>query len=195
MTWKGASASGVLSRAALTARSRPPRPKQWSPCMCVMNSFLSLAASMPAASTYTTHASRFSSAVAACLTRIIKNKDHHMNGTGRRHWQLSVELVLSIRVHVRVFTDVTLEQPNAARASGQSSRERLALVVSFSLKPIDAFLGRSWGPTCLQEPSPASTRKVAWGRRSEMQETFRLRVGAPDDVPSQVTAMPVLAAT
>ena len=48
--------------------------------------------------------------------------------------------------------------------------------------------------TCLQDPSPASTRNVACGSRSEMHETLRFSVGAPEDVPSHVTAMPVLAA-
>ena len=45
--------------------------------------------------------------------------------------------------------------------------------------------------TCLQEPSPESTRKVLLGRRTAMQDTLRLVVGAPEDVPSHVTASPV----
>ena len=45
--------------------------------------------------------------------------------------------------------------------------------------------------TCLQEPSPESTKKVLLGRRTAMQDTLRLVVGAPEDVPSHVTASPV----
>ena len=45
--------------------------------------------------------------------------------------------------------------------------------------------------TCLQAPSPESTKKVLLGRRTAMQDTLRLVVGAPEDVPSHVTASPV----